>query len=436
MTTQGRGVPLTRLKLDPTEQRLWRDTLAALSWIAPGFVHVIYTMLNNTGDDEIALFTMDGPLAEHTAATDGWQLIFNPKRFFKYHLMERCFIVLHEVMHEALNHVRLGYAFRQRGTITVGAKTLPYIHDFANIMEDYVINAILVAAKMGKYNKDWLHNPAIADENTTWIEAYFEQFPKQKVIYVNIHFDPSTGTYPGQFDIHIDPHQSTGQAPEEAPARNDQAWEIVMNQAAEIQRAQGKMPAALQRFFDSILQPKVNWTDHVRGHITRLMGSGAYDFRRLDRRMITRGIGAPGITGHGAGLVVIGGDTSMSVFHSAAKVHRWIGEIAGMIEDVQPEETHVVWCDTVVKRVDVCTDVADVRKMIYDGVPGGGGTIFMPVFKYIEDNDLRPDVLLYLTDGDGTFPKHEPEYPVIWGDISGQKHKYPFGFVVHIPPDG
>jgi predicted metal-dependent peptidase len=141
------------------------------------------------------------------------------------------------------------------------------------------------------------------------------------------------------------------------------------------------------------------------------------------------------MSGHGAGLIVVGGDTSMSVFHDRRLVHTWIGEIGGIIEDVQPEEVHVVWCDTVVKRVDICTDVQDVRKMVYDGIPGGGGTIFKPVFKYIEDNDLQPDALIYLTDGDGTFPKHEPDYPIIWGDISGEKAKYPFGIVVHVPTD-
>jgi len=433
MTTTGQRGPLKRAALDPSQRRLWQDTLAALSWIAPGFVHIIYTMLHNTGDDDVALFTLDHPMDQHTAATDGWQLIFNPKRFFKYDLMERCFIVLHEVMHEALNHVRMGHTFLRQGKITVGSKSLPYNHMFANIMQDYVINAILVASKLGKFNKDWLLNVAVADENTTWIEAYFREFSKMTRVFINIKLE--NGVYEGQFDIHLDPHQSTGEDPQNIPQRNDGAWEIVLNQAAEIQRAQGKMPAALQRFFDSILNPVVDWTDHVRGHITRIMGSGAYDFRRLDRRMITRGIGSPGMSGHGAGLVIIGGDTSMSVFQSADRVHRWIGEIAGMIEDVQPEETHVVWCDTEVKRVDVCHDVQDVRKMIYDGIPGGGGTDFMPVFKYIEDNDLHPDVLLYLTDGDGRFPKHEPDYPVIWGDISGAPQKYPFGSIVHVPTD-
>jgi predicted metal-dependent peptidase len=201
----------------------------------------------------------------------------------------------------------------------------------------------------------------------------------------------------------------------------------------EIQIAQGKMPGALKAFFDEVLRPKVDWTDHIRGLLLRIAGSGAFDWRKLDRRLIVRGIGSPGQTGHGAGLVIVGGDTSMSVFHDPELPKRWVGEVGGMVEDAQPEETHVVWCDTEVKRVDVCTDAADVRKMVYDGIPGGGGTSFLPVFKYIDDNDLRPDVLIYLTDGEGTFPKREPDYPVIWGDISNGKVTYPFGTVVAIP---
>jgi predicted metal-dependent peptidase len=46
---------------------------------------------------------------------------------------------------------------------------------------------------------------------------------------------------------------------------------------------------------------------------------------------------------------------------------------------------------------------------------------------------FKPDALVYLTDGYGTFPNKEPEYSVLWGDISGGQVKYPFGEVVTIP---
>jgi predicted metal-dependent peptidase len=45
---------------------------------------------------------------------------------------------------------------------------------------------------------------------------------------------------------------------------------------------------------------------------------------------------------------------------------------------------------------------------------GGGGTSFVPVFRYVEQRGTPPDLLVYFTDAEGTFPTSEPPYPVIW----------------------
>jgi predicted metal-dependent peptidase len=80
--------------------------------------------------------------------------------------------------------------------------------------------------------------------------------------------------------------------------------------------------------------------------------------------------------------------------------------------------------------------MTDAGEMAYiEVVKGGGGTDFRPAFKWMEENDVVPDVLLYLTDGYGTFPEEAPEYPVIWGDISGQPKNYPWGDVVEVPTE-
>lgn len=423
-----RKAPYKRTEITPQQRRLWEDTLSALSWIGPGFIHVIYTMLSKSGNDDTALFTDD---IKHAAATDGIQIILNPSIFFKYTLLERVFIVLHETMHEMLNHVKLGYAFHVRGGIKLGTKTLPYNHDFANNMQDYIINDVLIKSKLGKFNDEWLHDEKVAGENDQWIEAYFKwgrQAPSE---------DPETfgleRATAGTFDQHLPPGESDGTPPEELPERNDAQWQIVIKQAMEIQATQGKMPGALKLFFDALLRPKVDWTEHIRGHIVRLAGSGAYDWRKLDRRLIVRGIGSPGMSGHGAGLIIVGGDSSGSIFSDPELPRMFISEIGGMLEDTQPEEIHVVWCDTAVRRVDICHDPADVKKMLFDGVPGGGGTDFRPVFDYIERNDLKPDMLIYLTDGYGDFPAREPDYPVVWGSITDAD--YPWGVVVRIPVD-
>ena len=45
---------------------------------------------------------------------------------------------------------------------------------------------------------------------------------------------------------------------------------------------------------------------------------------------------------------------------------------------------------------------------------GGGGTSFVPVFDWLAQRDRAPDLLVYFTDAEGTFPKKEPFYPVLW----------------------
>jgi predicted metal-dependent peptidase len=55
------------------------------------------------------------------------------------------------------------------------------------------------------------------------------------------------------------------------------------------------------------------------------------------------------------------------------------------------------------------------------------------VFDEIREMGIKPDALVYLTDGCGTFPSVQPEYPVLWGDISHNEKLYPWGEVVDIP---
>ena len=59
------------------------------------------------------------------------------------------------------------------------------------------------------------------------------------------------------------------------------------------------------------------------------------------------------------------------------------------------------------------------------GVGGGGGTCFAPVFDWIAGERQRPDLLLYFTDAEGEFPRHAPDFPVIW--LVKGRGKVPWG---------
>ena len=244
-----------------------------------------------------------------------------------------------------------------------------------------------------------------------------------------------TQTQPGegQFDQHLDPGTSDGKTPEETGPRDVQAWQQAVAGAMEIARSMGKSPAAFEQHFGKMLEPKVDWTEHLKAMIARKVGSGGYDFRRPDRRLIVRDIVAPGRSGHGAGTIVLGLDTSGSIFGDPTLINRWMAELMGIFQDVRPREIHVVECDAGVQRVTVMTDAGDINEL--QVLKGGGGTDFNPVFDYVTQEDITPDCLLYLTDGYGAFPKEAPRYAVIWGSITSDPKIYPFGDVVMVPTE-
>ena len=113
----------------------------------------------------------------------------------------------------------------------------------------------------------------------------------------------------------------------------------------------------------------------------------------------------------------------------------FFAEMAGILEDVRPRRMVVMWCDAEVNRVDEVEEANDLNDLRKKGAVGGGGTMFEPVFDEVKKMGLDDiDALVYLTDGYGSFPKHEPSYPVIWGSISAPDLvRYPWGDVVDIP---
>jgi len=65
---------------------------------------------------------------------------------------------------------------------------------------------------------------------------------------------------------------------------------------------------------------------------------------------------------------------------------------------------------------------------------GGGGTDFVPPFKWVEENGIEPKCLIYLTDlCCDSFPP-APDSPVLWATESGRAA--PFGETVTIGTGG
>lgn len=452
-----------KVKLTSAQEKMWEETLTLFSWDAPAFTHILYEMLNPEGGRQVATFLGPDKLPPwFLAGTNGKRLFLVAERFFALDLKRRIFLLAHEVSHPMLGHIAASQYYKQRGYIQIGFKKLPWDDRIAGWAMDFVINDMLIDSRIGTFVENGCWDPTLATYRDSWIDCYeklLRQMKKQRGAggLKDGEGEPDkqekrksgkTGKEQGGFDFHLGLGEGEQKPDEDEPTGPDepiseQQFQEEMQRAQqaaaaaiELAKARGKLPLALEMFAEKVLEPAIDWSDHLKSQFARKLGSGGYDFRRPDRRLITRNIVAPGRTGFRAETIIIGADSSGSIYVVPKLIDRWMGECSGVMEDVRPKEIHVVWCDAAVQRVDILTDPQDLAKMFYKGAKGGGGTDFRPVFDYVDTLDRQIDCMAYLTDGDGEFPEHAPDYPVIWGSISRSPSHYPFGDVVMIPVPG
>ncbi|WP_020095721.1 VWA-like domain-containing protein [Methylobacterium sp. 285MFTsu5.1] len=399
--------------LDRKQQRAWTETRTTFLYNCPAFSHLLYTLLSHNG--ETARFTTDVPIA----ATDGTHIFLNPDTFLTMTLAERVFVLGHEVAHAMFGHCEWLHGCRVKNEVRYpDGKVLPYNDRAMNVALDYFINAMLVDAGIGQMPKVGCYDKKYTTEMPS-LDIYRAIYKEQNL--------------PENFDQHLDPGTGDGTpAAQAAQDRNEQVWKTEIAAALASAKAQGNLPAALERALGEMLDPKVNWQDHIRALFARKIGSGGNDWRRPDRRLITRKhrIVSPGRSGYGCDTIVVGVDTSGSIGQQT--LAHFFGEMGGILEDLNPRQLIVIWCDAKVHRTDTLEDMSDLNQLRAKKAPGGGGTSFEPVFQEVFDQRIQPDALVYLTDGLGVFPPTEPKYPVIWGSIY-EDAKYPWGEVVQIP---
>lgn len=406
-------------KLTPAQKGAWGDTMSLMAWTAPGFRHIFYRLLDNNDGEYTAIPSRSIPVA----ATDGKNIIINPDKFLGMPLKQRVFVAAHEVVHNVFGDVELLERCRQTGRVPMhDGDSLPFDETKLQHAMDYRINALLTDSKIGEMPPEGLYDLSIAGPNDSVLDVYRKVYGDEE--------DPPKGNNPnkGGFDQVLRPGVSTGQDPTTAAAqRNPQQWAVETAAAQKIEemRSQGHMPAGMKRMFEELLNPKVPWQDLVHSFLNRRVGSGSYDWRRPDRRFIVRDIHMPSRSGHGAGWIVVWGDTSGSIGHKEMDTN--MCELGGILEDLRPRRLTVIWCDAAIHNIDEVEDAADLQMIKSRGVGGGGGTSVDPVFEWIADHTEAPDAFIGFTDGYVSFPPKEPSFPVVW--VSTTDAKYPWGEV-------
>jgi predicted metal-dependent peptidase len=184
-------------------------------------------------------------------------------------------------------------------------------------------------------------------------------------------------------------------------------WQQRLAGAAQQAMQAGKMGGTMARLVDHLLQPRLPW----RMLLARYMTAAARDdfsYMRPSRRegdAILPSLKSSQVE------IVVAIDSSGSI--RPAEMDEFLSEVSALKGQMRARVT-LLACDST---------IAEASPWVFEPweefdcpaeIHGGGGTDFRPVFQWVADSDLRPELLVYFTDARGQFPAAAPNYPVIW----------------------
>jgi predicted metal-dependent peptidase len=293
--------------------------------------------------------------AVDTMAVDGTHLFYNPKFTESLTDKETLGVLMHEVAHCAFLHCyRRKYREPRRW----------------NVAADKAVNAVLVAANITLPKDGVPPGPLgmLAEE------LYEGITPEEMALYNRDVIEPG----------------STETAGEKSMSEKD--WRDA------IAASHGLMPDFIARTVEEATASPKDWKEELARFVHSTCKSDTRTWTRQSRRVK----GLPGWSREIESNIVIVLDTS--------------GSVTGPILNAFAAECRNITALNGVAAVIMSADAA-VHQVIQPGEcfptewKGGGGTNFVPALKAAVD--YEPNCIIYLTDGDGTYPKN-CQYPVLW----------------------
>jgi predicted metal-dependent peptidase len=359
-----------------------------------------------------------------TMATDGVSLFFNPEFVDTLSAAELAGVLAHEVMHPALqHHTRRGDRSPMRWNMACdyainrmlldAGLTLPkdvlLDHRFRGMSAERIYNLLEEQENQGSSDEETQRqDDSVQGEGDSSSDAAGEGDSPQA---------PQTPGGIGQVLDAPEPVDGDGESASEQ-ARD---WQIAVEQAENVAKLAGKMPAGATRTLEAAQAAGVNWRELLRRAWSETIPAD-YSWTRPNRRHIWTGLYLPGVTSEGVGEIAIAVDCSGSV--NARQLGLFEAEIRSILEGQQPRLVHVLYFDAEVHRV----ETYQAGQPITLAPVGGGGTDFRPCFEWLDEHGLRPQTLVVLTDLFGSFPSQAPDYPVLWA--STDSRLAPFGQVI------
>lgn len=370
-----------------------------------------------------------------TAATDGYHIFYNPQWVANLREDELRGLLAHEVLHVLFSHadrrkerdaqvwnmacdyainyllIQRGFSLPEGGLISARAqsKTSEQLYaELAQGAKDESANSGRKSGGTGRRKKPG--GPArsedpLADESSDRVPDAGEDL---------IDAD----------DPRVRPMRSA-----DAPDREKMAELRRELREEALARLNGDGAGAFRSECESDEARSIDWRALLRAHLSERI-KGDWTSFPFSKRMVHRGLFMPSAGMLVPGHVVFAIDTSASMSLELLGV---IADELRAFRETFPCRLTVLQCDARLQSVEhyEAMDGYEIPKRLE--IHGRGGTDFCPVFDWIaEQTDVA--LVVYATDGIGSFPKLKPEAPVIW--LHTPPHPpiaaFPFGAVVKI----
>lgn len=224
----------------------------------------------------------------------------------------------------------------------------------------------------------------------------------------------------GGFDLHLP-----------VPLDDDQREELRDRVAAALEHHQmsgerGTIPGDWLRETGLLTAPVVPWQRLLARYLDEVLSKDEYSRSRPNKRHLIEDVVIPGLSAERVESIAIAIDTSGSIDEelliSSAR------EVLGLIPHA--EEVVIIVADAEVQDV---TDADGFEPMVRQyGLRGGGGTDHRPVFDYLTEQGITPNLFIGFTDLYSAFPERAPACPVLWM-VPTTHGAAPWGDVIVLP---
>ena len=316
-----------------------------------------------------------------TACTNGRWIRFNPKFTASISAAELDGVMIHELLHAALRHSE------RRG------EREPKIW---NIAADIVINGMI-----REINGLKLPFKPVEDYRLKDLEV--EQVYDQLIEYNYTHILSSDWRDLATDGSGDEDSDSSSQSGKHHSSNQETFWASVFSRARMLAGSEnyGKLPAGLRRRVGEILEPSLDW----RTILWRFLSRSPVDFEGFDRRFIGSGLYLEDLQGEALNVRVCI-DTSGSI--DPETLAQFLAELRAIVAAYSHLKILIYYADMNLYGPWKLGEQEAFKPA------GGGGTDFRPFFREMEKPDHDDALLIYFTDGYGTFPDNAPQQELLW----------------------